>query len=227
MEKLFLILHGWGSSSQRWDQVKAYLQNSGFMVLAPDLPGFGQTPPPEKAWSLDDYAQWVEEYCEKQKISQVFLLGHSFGGSIAVKFALKHPQIVKKLFLVAPALVRIKTLKKRIISRTAGFFSFLPNSTKKVIYKRFLRSDYPLKAGIMRDIFKKVVAEDLSNCLSEIKVPTIIIWGRSDNITPIRDAYLISEKIKGSKLIVIEGQGHDLNRKAPELLSEKILENIK
>ena len=225
-EKIILILHGWGSSSQRWVNVKSYLEKGGFRVNIPDLPGFGESPPPKDAWSIDNYVEWARTYCERQNFSQIFLLGHSFGGAIAVKFALKYPEKIIKMFLVAPALIRVKTLKKKIINKTAKFFSFLPNSTKKVIYGSVLKSDYPLKAGTMRDIFQRVIAEDVSPRLSEIQTPTIIIWGKNDDVTPLKDAYLINKKIHGSKLIIIENQGHDLNRKVPELLAEKVLENL-
>jgi pimeloyl-ACP methyl ester carboxylesterase len=58
-----------------------------------------------------------------------------------------------------------------------------------------------------------------------IKVPTVIIWGDKDEFTPLEDAYFINKQIKNSKLVIIPGAGHDLNRKQPEVLVEKVLEN--
>jgi pimeloyl-ACP methyl ester carboxylesterase len=225
--KDILILHGWGSCAKNWSRVKNYLEERGFKVYVPDLPGFGENPPPQEVWSIDHYAEWARTYCENQNLSPVFLLGHSFGGSIAAKFALKYPEKIKKMFLVAPALVRVKTLKKKIINKTAKFFSFLPSSAKNVIYGRVLKSDYPLSAGIMRDIFQKVVAHDLSSQLSKIKVPTIIIWGAKDDVTPIKDAHLIRQKIKNSTLEILPPASHRVNLEFPEKLAEVVLKYLK
>jgi len=226
MNYQILILHGWGSCSKNWAEVKSYLENKGFKVYVPDLPGFGQNFPPKDVWSIADYAEWVRTYCKEKNLQQFFLLGHSFGGAISLKFSLKYPEKVKKLFLVAPAIIRKKSLKKEIIKKIAKSFSFLPESAKKIIYIKIIKSDYPLRKGIMRDIFVNIVKEDqLANC-SDISVPTVIIWGKNDDITPLKDGYLIRERIKNSKLVIIEGQGHNLNKKVPELLAQKVLENI-
>jgi pimeloyl-ACP methyl ester carboxylesterase len=226
MNYQILILHGWGSCSKNWAEVKSYLENKGFKVYVPDLPGFGQNFPPKDVWSIADYAEWVRTYCKEKNLQQFFLLGHSFGGAISLKFSLKYPEKVKKLFLVAPAIIRKKSLKKEIIKKIVKPFSFLPDAAKKIIYIKILKSDYPLKRGIMRDIFLKVIKEDQLEDCSGISVPTVIIWGEKDDVTPIKDAYLIHKKINGSKLVIIKNQKHDLNRKAPLLLAERILENI-
>ena len=78
----------------------------------------------------------------------------------------------------------------------------------------------------MKQTYLNVVSEDLSFHLPFIKVPTVIIWGDKDELTPIQDGYFIEKQIKKSKIIVISGAGHDLNRKQPEILAEKVLENI-
>ena len=78
----------------------------------------------------------------------------------------------------------------------------------------------------MKQTYLNVVSEDLSFHLPFIKVPTIIIWGDKDEFTPIADGYFIEKQIKKSKIIVIPGAGHDLNRKQPEILAEKVLNNI-
>ena len=105
-----LILHGWGSQAERWSEVKELLENGGYRVYVPDLPGFGESLPPPQAWSVDDYVEWVRSFCEKENLSQIFLLGHSFGGSIAIKFVNYFPEKVQGLILVAPKLKRQKTL---------------------------------------------------------------------------------------------------------------------
>jgi len=78
----------------------------------------------------------------------------------------------------------------------------------------------------MKETFTSVISEDLSQFTGFIRTPTVIIWGDKDKSTPIDDAYFMNEKIKNSKLVVINGAGHALNKECPEVLAEKVLENI-
>jgi len=228
-----LILHGWGSRAENWSRVKELLENQGYKVFVPDLPGFGENSPLSRAWAIDDYVEWVSEFCEKNNLSQFFLLGHSFGGAVAVKFSLKYPEKVKKMFLVASSGIRRKTIKKEILKKIANFlkfFSFLPfySSIRKIFYKIVIqKSDYPYTEGIMKETYLKIINEDISSCFSEVSVPTIIIWGDKDDVLPVENAYFINQKIKNSDLVIIPGVNHDLERKVPEILAEKIKEFLR
>ena len=227
-----LILHGWGSCAKRWENVKGLLEVQGYKVFVPDLPGFGQEPPPATAWSIDDYVEWVKKFSEKNNFSQFYLLGHSFGGGLAAKYASKYPENIVKLFLVASAIVRRKTFKKELFKKLAKIlnkFSVLPyyNLFRRAFYKIVLKSDYlSVENAIMRETYLRVISEDLLSCLSGISAPSIIIWGKKDEDTPLKDAYLIKEKIPGSRLEVLDNIGHDINSKAPEILAEKIIKFI-
>ncbi|MSU60385.1 MAG: alpha/beta hydrolase [Candidatus Staskawiczbacteria bacterium] len=229
-----LILHGWSSSSDKWQSIGETLAGKNMKIIVPDLPGFGKSQEPQVAWSLDNYVEWVKEFSEN--ISDLkggfILLGHSFGGAIAAKFAIKYNQSVEKLFLVSAACVREKTAPKKALSHFAKLvkkFEFLPfyDLTRKAFYKFILRrSDYPYVSGIMKETYLKVISEDLSPKMFFIKAPTTIIWGDKDDLTPIEQAYFINKKIENSNLVVIEGASHSLQIKQPEILAEKILENL-
>ena len=78
----------------------------------------------------------------------------------------------------------------------------------------------------MKQTYLNVIEEDLSFHLPFIKVPTVIIWGDKDELTPMEDGYFINRQIKNSKLVIIPGAGHCLNKEQPEILTEKVLENI-
>jgi len=227
-----LILHGWGSNSDRWIPVAEQISKNGFKVIVPDLPGFGKSDPLSIPWDTNKYIDWIEKLVKELNLEEFYLLGHSFGGALASKMAVKHVQDVKKLFLVSAACVRKKTNTKKfsaIISKIIKIFYFIPYYAffRKAVYKFIIRkSDYVYVEGIMKATYLNVVAEDLSFHLPFIKVPTVIIWGDKDEFTPIQEGYFIEKQIKKSKIIVIPGAGHDLNRKQPELLAEKVLENI-
>ena len=228
-----LILHGWGSCAKNWDKVKELLENGGYKVFVPDLPGFGENPPLEKPWSVDDYVEWVKDFCEKENLSRFFLLGHSFGGSVATKFSIKYPEKVKKLILVDSAGVRKKRLKKEIQKTVAHFlnnFSFLPfyKFFRKIAYRTLFRtSDYLLTEGIMKRTYLNVIGEDISSIFTNISIPALLIWGEKDKVTPLKHAYYIKEKIPGAKLEIIPGVKHNAHREAPEILAEKILNFVK
>ena len=230
--KPFLILHGWGSNSDRWVDVAEIISKKGFKVIVPDLPGFGKSDVLEMPWNTNKYIDFLEGFVKDLNLGEYYLLGHSFGGALASKMAVKHNQDIKKLFLVSAACVRRKSGTKKFSAFVAKIFKvfyFIPyySFVRKAVYKFIIRkSDYVYVEGIMKSTYLNVISEDLSFHLPFIKVPTIIIWGDKDEYTPIQEGYFIEKQIKKSKIIVIPGAGHDLNRKQPEILAEKVLENI-
>jgi len=235
--KPFIILHGWGSNSDRWAPVAEVIAKGSsatgpFKVIVPDLPGFGKSDALPLPWNTNRYIDWIEKFVKELDISEFYLLGHSFGGALASKMAVKHVQDVKKLFLVSAACVRKKTATKNfsaVIAKVIKIFYFLPYYAllRKAVYKFIIRkSDYAYVEGVMKATYLNVVGEDLSFHLPFIKAPTTIIWGDKDEFTPVKEGYFIEKQIRKSRIIIIPGAGHDLNRKYPEVLAEKVLENI-
>lgn len=230
-EKVILILHGWGSSAKSWSAIKEMLENNGLKVFLPDLPGFGQSFSLKKPWSVQDYANWVKDYCRKNNLSSFFLMGHSFGGAVAFQYALFFPSDIKKLLLVSPALIRIRDRKKEALVKIAKFynrFSFLPfhSLVKRAIYRFFLHSDYPLTQNSLRETYLKAIKQDFSDQLSNVAVPTVFIWGDKDKITPFKFAKFVKEKTPRSELKVLRGVGHVPRVEAPELFIKTILESL-
>ena len=227
-----LILHGWGSKSDKWMKVAEILSQNNFSVVVPDLPGFGKSGAPSFAWSTEDYCNFVEQFVQSVGLENFYLLGHSFGGGIAAVYASTFPSRVKKLVLFASAVFRRKTARKTVFRITASVlkvFSFLPfyRLFRKAFYKFIVRkSDYPYTSGVMKETYKKVIGSDLSPYLSSVQAPTLIVWGDKDNVIPVTDAYLIQEKIKNSKVAIISGGNHDIEQHMPEVLVEKIKEFI-
>lgn len=230
--KPFLILHGWGSNSERWQPIAEIIAKKGFKVIVPDLPGFGKSDDLQYPWDLNKYVDWSERFAKELNIKDFYLMGHSFGGALASKIAVRHAQDIKKLFLVSAAVVRKKTAPKNFsakISKFIKFFSFLPyyGLFRKAVYKFIIKkSDYTYVEGVIKQTYLNVISDDISFHLPFVKVPAIILWGDKDDATPLEDAYFVEKQIKNSKLVIIPGAGHDLNRKMPEILAETILNEL-
>ena len=218
--KPLLILHGWGSKNENWRKVGEVLSNKGFKVIIPDLPGFGKSQEPD-VWGLEEYAEFVREFVLFFDLNSLYLLGHSFGGSVAVKYALKYP--VKKLFMVAASCIRRKSVKKKVIYSVSKVLKpFSLQLFKKFFYRFIVKSDYNLTKGKMREIYLKVLGDDLFDSLKQIKAPVQIIWGEKDKITPLSQAKVMHKEIGGSEFVIIPGAGHDLNLKNPESLANSL-----
>lgn len=225
----FLILHGWGSNSLKWQKVADILSRKGFKVIVPDLPGFGKDNELNSAWGLDDYVVFVEKFVSEIGIEKFILAGHSFGGGIGVKYAIRNPGKVEKLFLLAAACIRRDDFKKRsfrIFSKIFKVFSFIPG-LRKAFYRFIVRrSDYQYAGGALKGTYLKIVKEDLSDLLGKVKNETVLIWGDKDEAVPLSEGKEINEKMPGSKLVVIKGADHNFHQKMPDILAAKILENV-
>jgi len=227
-----LILHGWGGSSNSWAKVQAILVNKGYRVIVPDLPGFGDSQEPQKPQTVGDYSDFVLKFVEKLNLSSLFLLGHSFGGRVAIKFTKQNPQRVKKLILCDASGIKLELdSKAKAISALSRFgntlfskrvFSEFKKMAKSIFYFFLRHRDYVRARGVMRETLKLVIAEDLLPELSAIKNQTLIIWGQKDNMVPLKAAYIFKEKIVNSELKIFPKIKHNPHREIPEELSETI-----
>lgn len=206
-------------------------------MFAPDLPGFGQAPPPESVWGVEEYIAFLQRSMKEQGIGRFVLIGHSFGGQLALGFALAHPSEIEKLILVAPAAIRRKPgLFKnalKILAKAGGaFFFLLPfeslrTNVRKVFYRLLGRRDYLKAAGVMREVMAKVISQDLSSRFSEIRVPTLLLWGDKDLLVPLEDAETMKKGIPHATLRVFPGVGHNPHFDSPLELEQAILSFVR
>ena len=231
-----LILHGWNGSSDSWRKIIEILEIK-FRVICPDFPGFGKTKPPKIPWNLDDFVEWLKEFTEKLNLESFFLLGHSFGGRVAIKFSILYPEKVKRLILVSSAGIKQDWgLKEKIIFQISkignAIFSKNPllrfkGGVRNLFYKLAMIKDYSKVKGVMRETMKKIVEEDLLPELPKIQNETFIVWGEKDRIVPLKYAFIFKEKIKNSKLEILPKIGHSPHLEDPEKLAEILFSNLK
>lgn len=231
MRQVLLCLHGWGGDKSSFTELREALKDADVEILTPDLPGFGAEPEPSKSWTVDDYADWVETLIKKQRRpvgTSLRVLGHSHGGRIAIKLAARKSLPIDHLYLCAAAGIRHPRHFKRIIglllAKTGTFFFSIPGLRqlqplgKKLLYKLVRVHDYEKASPVMRDTLVNVTRDDLRPLLSSIDVPTDIFWGTDDHMTPVKDAHIMHEAIKGSALHLYPGIRHRVHRdKAAEI----------
>jgi len=219
MEHNLVIIHGWGSSRKSWENFLNFASEiKNIRLHFIELPGFGQTPPPETAWTSDDYANYVFDFIKKKGLDKFVLFGHSFGGAVAIKFILSHPEYVEKLILCNAALVRWPLSFRQkltiVFSKIGKFIFSLPllnifQELARKIWRKITGSqDYSLAKGVMRQTLLNVLKEDLRPFLKFIKTPTLIIWGDKDEDTPLTDGKLIHQNIFNSQMKIIKGANH-------------------
>jgi pimeloyl-ACP methyl ester carboxylesterase len=231
-----LILHGWGGSSHSWSKVQEILAQDNFEVICPDFPGFGKSQNPPKPWGIDDYVNFLSDFVRKLNLEKFFLVAHSFGGGLAARFLSYFPEKVKALILCNAVVIRPRkkfSLRRAIAVLLTKFsspifsISFFKRTiyplARKIVYKIAGTYDYYLTEGVMRETFKRIIKEDSKDYTSQIKVPTLIVWGKEDKILSLEDAILMKKLILNSKLEIIEKADHNPHRKAPEELAKIIL----
>lgn len=230
-------LHGWGGSSESFTELREALKNVDVRVIAPDLPGFGEEPDPKHPWTIDDYAVWVEKEIMKRGISgPVYLLGHSHGGRIALKMAVRGNVPIAHLYLCAPAGIRhAKHFKRWIgwsLAKVGSVVTAIPglgvlrSVGRRLLYKLMRVHDYEKASPVMQKTMLLVTKEDLRPILSEIDVPTDLFWGEDDTQTPLSDGMLMRERIKGSKLHIYPGVRHAVHRDEAKDIAKVIKETL-
>jgi pimeloyl-ACP methyl ester carboxylesterase len=209
-----LVLHGWGASADAVLSIVTSLADVA-TAYAVDLPGFGESDPPPEPWGVGEYADFVRELLGVLGLSRVTVIGHSFGGRVAIRLAVEFPDAVTKLVLVDSAGIRPKRTARyyrrvalaklgKAIARIGG-----PQGRRlrERIVQRTASPDY-LDAGELRGTFVRVVNEDLTSYLPRIAVPTLLIWGGQDHETPLADGQRMEKLIPDAGLVVFERAGH-------------------
>jgi pimeloyl-ACP methyl ester carboxylesterase len=232
-----LILHGWGGSSDSWIQVQKILAREGFKVICPDFPGFGKSKTPFEPWGVSDYSNFVLNFVNSLELQNFFLLGHSFGGRVAIKFSVLYPEKIKSLILCDSAGIKQKLgFREKLIFQISklGNAIFTPtplrrfkDKAKNLLYIFLRHRDYAKADGTMRQIIKKVLTEDLLKDLPQIKIRTLIIWGESDRLVPVKYAHIFKEKIENSELKILPEIGHSPHLEVPEKLTKIIIQFLR
>ncbi len=230
-----LLLHGWGARAEIYHSVINPIAGH-YRVIAPDLPGFGGTDEPSFPYAIEDYAGFVCELLNVLGIEKVHLMGHSHGGRTVLElltgsYGLDVGKVVlldsagippKKTFKKTLRIKTYKLLKKIVL--LAPVRKMFPSALDR-LQKKFGSADYGAASSVMRQSMVKVLNTDYTRKLSEIKNPTLLIWGENDTATPLSDGLVMEKLIPDAGLVKIGGAGHFSFAENPAL-TDRVLKSF-
>ena len=194
-----------------------------FRITILDFPGFGQSDEPSEAWTIDDYSNMLEEFVKEMGIKKPIVMGHSFGGRVAIRYSAHNP--IEKLVLFGSPCIRTEK-KLPLTTRILKAIKRLPGMDKLGEYmKKYIGSrDYKAASPVMRQTLVNVVNEDLSEYAKDIEEPTLLIWGEYDEEAPVSDARLLEGIMMDAALILLPGTHYAYLENLPRVVS--ILDNF-
>ncbi len=198
-----LLLHGWGQNIQMMRPIGDNLCSNHRITII-DFPGFGESDEPGTPWTIDDYSLLIENLVKALNIRKPIVMGHSFGGRVAIRFSANNP--IEKLVLFGSPCIRENKklpLSTRILKKikTLPGMDKLGEEMKKYIGSR----DYKAASPIMRQTLVNVINEDLSSYARKIEEPTLLIWGEVDTEAPVDDARELEKIMIDAALIILPG----------------------
>jgi pimeloyl-ACP methyl ester carboxylesterase len=228
-----LFLHGLGGVWQNW-----LLNIPAFMgthrVIAPDLPGFGRSEMASGRISIQGYGRVVDELCRVLDVDCPVVVGNSMGGFVGAELAIAFPTRVTRLVLVSAAGISIEHMKKEPLLTLARIWAMTSTRTgaradpvvRRLRLRRLLlqtvvrypeKLSIPLTAELVAGAgtqgfvggLDAILSYKIRERLSEIEVPTLIVWGRNDILVPVSDAATFESTIgANAHAVIFEDTGH-------------------
>jgi pimeloyl-ACP methyl ester carboxylesterase len=226
-----VLLHGTSASLHTWEGWVAALQGKR-RVISLDLPGFGLTGPfPDGDYRMSHYSAFLAKVLDQLQVKRAVVAGNSFGGQLAWQFALDHPQRVERLVLVdaagyprnatsipigfrlaqIPALAPLMTnlLPRSMIESSVRNVYGDPSKVSDELIDRYY--ELTLRAGnraALGQRFNQSEAGPGHTRITELKMPTLILWGGRDQLIPPVNAEYFKRDIDGSRLVLFDDLGH-------------------
>lgn len=222
-----VALHGWARTHRDFDATLA-----GVDGVALDLPGFGATPPPPEPWGAAAYAAVVGEGVAEAIEAPVVVVGHSFGGRVAVHLAASRPDLVRALVLTGvpllrpPGAVRRKPKPAFRVARVLHRRGLVSEARMEAMRQRYGSADYRAAQGVMRGVHVTAVNETYEDELRALRCPVELVWGADDADVPVSVAHAAVELIADARLTVLPAVGHLVPTAAPDDLRAAITRSL-
>jgi pimeloyl-ACP methyl ester carboxylesterase len=223
-----VLIHGAGGDHLHWPPELRRI--SGASVLALDLPGHGRSEGPGRR-RIADYAADIVGFLEALGLTRVVLGGHSMGGAIAQVMALDHPERVAGLVLigtgaklrVAPALLDVILTDFESVLALMADWTFGPAAPAE-LKELGTKAMGETEPAVLHGDFTACDLFDIRDRLAEIRVPTLVIGGTDDKMTPLRFSRYLAEGIPGAQLEILEGAGHMMALEQPAAMASAVTE---
>lgn len=210
-----LLLHGWGSDPQALSGIANTLAPHR-KTISVALPGFGGSPQPPEPWGTYNYVELIRLWMDSQSIECVDIIAHSFGGRVTIGLASGYPTMVNRIVLMGSAgLVLPRSLRTRTkivlarAMRTAGKIGGAGvEKWMESKRQRMGSADWQAASQIMRQTLSRVINEDFSTELTQIKSPSLLIWGENDAAVPPEIGKKMANLIPKSEFLLLQNSGH-------------------
>lgn len=246
---VILLVHGIAGSSRTWREVMPALA-AEHTVIAPDLLGHGESAKPMGDYSLGAYASGLRDLLGALGVPRATVVGHSFGGGVAMQLAYQHPECCERLVLVASGglgrevswMLRLLSLPGSELLMPIIFPPFLRdrgNDLSRFLHRQGIRSarvdemwraygslaDSPNRRAFLRTLRAVVdprgqVVSAADRLYLAAALPTLIVWGERDDIIPVSHAHAAHDAIPGSRLEIFDGAAHFPHAEQPERFVE-------
>jgi len=217
-----IYIHGAGNSHHSWAK-QLVTKVKGHVQIALDLPGHGDSQG-SGFNSIDDYVYFVKSFVEALGINKFIIAGNSMGGAISQTFALKYRNYLKGVILIGTG-ARLR-VKKEILEGTLRGESYANNAysdkTDPLLIKEAERDFHKTDPQVRHDDFYACDNFDVMDQISLINLPTLIICGEDDKLTPVKYSQFLHSKIKNSVLKIVPEAGHMVMWEKPEAVNEAI-----
>jgi pimeloyl-ACP methyl ester carboxylesterase len=221
-----LALHGWQRTHADF---RAVFADDGPGVgpgtcsaLAPDLFGFGATPPPPEPWGSEEYARHLLPLFEESGAlaDRVVVVGHSFGGRVAVHLHALVPDRFERLVLTGVPLLDRRGRRSRPVAayrvvRRLHALGMVGEQRMEAARQRYGSPDYRAAQGVMRGVFVRLLAEQYADLLPAISCPVDLVWGAEDSEVPVEVAERARPLFPEARLVTLPGIGHLVPTEAP------------
>ncbi len=220
-----IILHGWSidpDKEQKWQVFRDALTQKGISSKLLKIPGLSA--PLQEVWDLENYVHWLDE--ELASESKVILLGHSFGGQVAIRYSATHPDKIAKLILVDSSGIRdhslMPTIKRSIflVMAKIGKVFFRHQIFRSLLYKLARERDYQQAPPLLRRTMSKILDDEVIADLPQITSPTLIVWGKEDVVTPLFIGEIFAKKIPHTSMKIVNGARHSPQYTHPQEVAQ-------
>lgn len=192
-------------------------------VLAPDLPGFGRSSRPGVALSIEEQADVLAEVMSEAGVRKAILLGHSIGAQVAASLAIRHPGVVERLVLVGP------TGDPQAASVPAVIGRWFANAPAEPLAFNALACRELVEVGVRRMVatLRAALADPFVENLPRLPMPTLVVRGERDRVSPQRWAVEINSVLREGRLVSVPRFAHTVVYSAPDELARVVADFVR